>query len=224
MEVLAARLARLSARTPHQHAQASLLTFFHTVLDLGTKIHKQCETPEKLDAFLDKCIATKSPTLFKKASTMCDLFEQTRADCGKAREAEEKRQLRAEKKRSKAVALAPAAATHAPVPVYHIHLPAEAVKAIQKGGKRTKKTIPKSVKERVWRTYVGDKTETPCPVCLSERISILSFHAGHVIAESNGGDSTVANLRPICHRCNLQMGSTNMEEYCWTWYKRRLIF
>jgi 5-methylcytosine-specific restriction endonuclease McrA len=44
-------------------------------------------------------------------------------------------------------------------------------------------------------------------------ITQLSFHAGHVISEKNGGEINVNNLRPICQNCNSSMGTTNMNDY-----------
>ena len=44
-------------------------------------------------------------------------------------------------------------------------------------------------------------------------ISIRSFHCGHVIAESKGGDTNIANLRPVCAACNLSMGVMSMNEF-----------
>ena len=34
-----------------------------------------------------------------------------------------------------------------------------------------------------------------------------------VIAESKGGDTNIANLRPVCAACNLSMGVMSMNEF-----------
>jgi hypothetical protein len=77
-----------------------------------------------------------------------------------------------------------------------------------------KVAIPKHVKTLVWNKYIGsDKAEAPCVSCRSQKISIRDFHCGHVLAEANGGDSTINNLRPICAPCNLSMGKRSMNEF-----------
>ena len=40
-----------------------------------------------------------------------------------------------------------------------------------------------------------------------------SFHCGHVVAEADGGPTTVENLRPVCATCNLSMRTQNMEKF-----------
>lgn len=80
--------------------------------------------------------------------------------------------------------------------------------------KPKKKSIPSHVKTLIWNHWVGhDKAEAFCLCCKVTKISIRSFHAGHIIAESKGGDMTVKNLKPICGPCNHSMGSMNMDEF-----------
>ena len=38
----------------------------------------------------------------------------------------------------------------------------------------------------------------------------MSFHCGHIVAEANGGQLKMDNLKPICSSCNSSMGMTNM--------------
>ena len=77
-----------------------------------------------------------------------------------------------------------------------------------------KQSIPNHVKTLVWNYWISsDKAETYCLCCKVTKISIRSFHAGHIVAESKGGDMTVKNLKPICGPCNLSMGSMNMDEF-----------
>jgi 5-methylcytosine-specific restriction endonuclease McrA len=86
--------------------------------------------------------------------------------------------------------------------------------AVKSAAPKKKQPIPNHVKTLLWNHWVGcDKAETYCLCCKVTKISIRSFHAGHIIAESKGGDMTVKNLKPICGPCNLSMGSTNMDEF-----------
>ena len=41
----------------------------------------------------------------------------------------------------------------------------------------------------------------------------MSFNCGHIVAEANGGDTIVSNLKPICQNCNSSMGTKNMKEF-----------
>jgi hypothetical protein len=77
-----------------------------------------------------------------------------------------------------------------------------------------KKNIPKHVKTLCWNLYIGeDKNSSKCVCCNSTTINITSFHCGHVIAEVNGGETNINNLRPVCSGCNLSMASMNMDDF-----------
>jgi hypothetical protein len=80
--------------------------------------------------------------------------------------------------------------------------------------KPKKKSIPKVVKDLSWNKWVGeDIAKTKCMCCSINEIKMNSFHCGHVIAEANGGKTTVDNLRPICAACNLSMGTENLDDF-----------
>jgi 5-methylcytosine-specific restriction endonuclease McrA len=55
--------------------------------------------------------------------------------------------------------------------------------------------------------------KTKCLCCKITDITQLSFNCGHIIAEANGGDTIVSNLRPICQNCNSSMGTMNMNDF-----------
>jgi hypothetical protein len=81
--------------------------------------------------------------------------------------------------------------------------------------KMYKKTpIPATLKRLVWNANVGEAVgKTKCLCCRVTDITQLSFHCGHVVAESRGGETVLSNLKPICQNCNSSMGSTNMEDF-----------
>ncbi len=80
--------------------------------------------------------------------------------------------------------------------------------------KNKKKTISSTIKKLVWNTNIGeDIGKTKCMCCKSTDITQMSFNCGHIIAESNGGDTIVSNLKPICQNCNSSMGTKNMNEF-----------
>jgi hypothetical protein len=78
-----------------------------------------------------------------------------------------------------------------------------------KGIAIAKATIPRALREQVWVTYAGRQFECKCliPWC-QNTMTVFDFHVAHDVPESVGGATTIANLRPICSRCNLSMGAT----------------
>jgi 5-methylcytosine-specific restriction endonuclease McrA len=115
-----------------------------------------------------------------------------------------------------AAAAAAAAAAVVPEPV----MPAETAvqepevtPRILKISKSRPKT-PKGVRIDVWNTYIGeDIAKHKCLCCKIETILTTRFECGHVLAVKNGGTDTIANLRPICGKCNKSMGAKNMRDY-----------
>ena len=82
------------------------------------------------------------------------------------------------------------------------------------GNKTSKRrAIPKTVKTNLWDKYIGTtKREGECYVC-HKLIKIEDFHCGHVISVNMGGSDSIDNLRPICSKCNLSMGTRNLEDF-----------
>lgn len=79
---------------------------------------------------------------------------------------------------------------------------------------KTRKSIPKQIKDQVWDTYAGkDNGICMCFCCEKKELRQSSFHAGHIQSVAEGGTDTIDNLRPICRSCNLSMGTQNMNEY-----------
>lgn len=90
--------------------------------------------------------------------------------------------------------------------------------------KRARKAIPKQLRKEIWNKYVGeDKGTTNCLVCNREKISQMGFIVGHVLAESQGGKTTIDNLRPICSGCNLSMATRNMLDYTKEYYPENIM-
>jgi hypothetical protein len=80
--------------------------------------------------------------------------------------------------------------------------------------KTKKKAVPKVVRDLAWAKWIGDDVaKTKCMCCGINEIKMNSFHCGHIMAEVNGGKTTVDNLRPICAACNLSMGAENMDDF-----------
>jgi hypothetical protein len=49
--------------------------------------------------------------------------------------------------------------------------------------------------------------------CCNRKITFSTFECGHIIPLVYGGETTVANLKKICSKCNRDMGTMNLEEY-----------
>jgi hypothetical protein len=80
--------------------------------------------------------------------------------------------------------------------------------------KMKKVRIPKVLKDHTWDKWVGDTiAKTKCMCCGINNIKMNDFHCSHVIAEANGGLTSVENLRPVCASCNLSMGTKNMDVF-----------
>jgi 5-methylcytosine-specific restriction endonuclease McrA len=80
--------------------------------------------------------------------------------------------------------------------------------------KYKKKYISSTLKRLVWNKWIGEEIgKAKCTCCSVTFITQLSFHAGHIIAEVNGGETIVSNLKPICQNCNSSMGSKNMNDF-----------
>ena len=72
-----------------------------------------------------------------------------------------------------------------------------------------KKTIPKRVRELVWKTNIGENFKGKCYISWCDNIlTVMSaWHVGHNNPESKGGSIDINNLKPICSECNLGMGN-----------------
>jgi 5-methylcytosine-specific restriction endonuclease McrA len=71
-----------------------------------------------------------------------------------------------------------------------------------------KAAIPRALREQVWLQNVGPNFEHKCLVdWCQNKMNVFDFHVGHDIPESQGGATNIKNLKPICARCNLSMGS-----------------
>lgn len=77
-----------------------------------------------------------------------------------------------------------------------------------------KAAIPAALREQVWVAFSGRVFARRCstPWCANE-MTAFNFHVGHRTAEARGGATELANLRPVCARCNLSMGTRSMEEW-----------
>jgi hypothetical protein len=72
--------------------------------------------------------------------------------------------------------------------------------------------IPKRIRLSVWNKRWDGQMNGTCRCC-KEPVTFSSFHVGHIIALSRGGDNSENNLDVICSTCNLDMGVMNMNEY-----------
>ncbi len=79
---------------------------------------------------------------------------------------------------------------------------------------KKKKSISSTTKRLVWNMNIGEEIgKSKCLCCKTTDITQMSFHCGHVICESDGGETIVSNLKPICQNCNSSMGTTNMNDF-----------
>ena len=87
-------------------------------------------------------------------------------------------------------------------------------KIITKKERKKKKPIPRTIKNEVWKKYMGNVNEGLCVCCNLNMInSIKNCSYGHIKSEAEGGEVSIENLAPICNACNLGMQTENMIEY-----------
>ena len=80
--------------------------------------------------------------------------------------------------------------------------------------KKKKKPISATIKKLVWNTHIGEEIgKAKCLCCNVTDITQMSFNCGHIVAEADGGDTIVSNLKPICQNCNSSMGTKNMNDF-----------
>jgi 5-methylcytosine-specific restriction endonuclease McrA len=80
--------------------------------------------------------------------------------------------------------------------------------------RKRKKTIPATIRKLVWNTHIGEQIgKAKCLCCNVTDITQMSFNCGHIVAEANGGETIVSNLKPICQNCNSSMGTKDMNEF-----------
>ena len=106
-----------------------------------------------------------------------------------------------------------------PVPV-HVPVPVPVQNTVSKEipEKKKKKSIPATLKRKVWNKWIGEEIgKTKCLCCLLTEITQMSFHCGHIVAEARGGELKMDNLKPICSSCNSSMGTTNMDVFMKTY-------
>lgn len=83
---------------------------------------------------------------------------------------------------------------------------------------KTKKRIPKDLRDSVWITYVGKSFSGICFCGCGKDMTVFDYDCGHVIAECRGGATIIENLRPVLHKCNTSMASMDMNTYRSTYY------
>ena len=76
-----------------------------------------------------------------------------------------------------------------------------------------RESIPKYVRNALWINFFKDARVGMCQCCLREQITIGNFHAGHIIAHANGGETKLNNLTCLCMLCNTSMGPYDLNEF-----------
>lgn len=86
-----------------------------------------------------------------------------------------------------------------------------------KSGLAGKKRIAEKMRRLVWNKYNGKRVEGQCFHCgeggRKIHFYLDSWHLGHDLADSNGGDRVEDNLAPLHPRCNWDQGTRSFEEY-----------
>ena len=77
---------------------------------------------------------------------------------------------------------------------------------------KTRKSVPKALRMKLWTNTFGETFNGSCYVC-NTTLNITNFEAGHIVAQSNGGKTTIDNLKVVCKLCNKSCGSDNLNDF-----------
>ena len=75
-----------------------------------------------------------------------------------------------------------------------------------------KKSIPKALRMKLWEQQFGDTLSGNCFTC-HRNVKVDDFQAGHIIAEANGGQVTLSNLKVVCKPCNTSCGTMDLNAF-----------
>jgi len=75
-----------------------------------------------------------------------------------------------------------------------------------------KNRIPASLRRDVWFKHF-EPTKGKCVCCNTKEITPFDFECGHIVAEAEGGVTSIDNLIPICSLCNKSAGVENMNKF-----------
>jgi 5-methylcytosine-specific restriction endonuclease McrA len=72
--------------------------------------------------------------------------------------------------------------------------------------------ITDQLREAVWRKRNGKRDVGKCFVCETP-LTRAGTECGHIVAFIDGGATSVANMEPICRKCNRGMKDRNLKDY-----------
>ena len=72
--------------------------------------------------------------------------------------------------------------------------------------------IKKHLRKEVWKKRNNDKINSEC-YCCSKLIEYDDFECGHIQSVFFKGETILSNLEPICHMCNNNMGTQNLNSF-----------
>jgi len=81
---------------------------------------------------------------------------------------------------------------------------------------------------RIWKTTFGETFNAKCKLCRQSDISLESrsgegaWEVSHIVPFASGGSDDISNLRPLCRKCNRQMGNQSFLTYIAENYPDRL--
>ena len=81
-----------------------------------------------------------------------------------------------------------------------------------------RESIPAAMRRDVWVNCYGMLFSAKCCICDITIEALGQWDSSHIVASSKGGHSSLDNLRPLCHSCNVSMRDRNMREYIRTHY------
>lgn len=75
-----------------------------------------------------------------------------------------------------------------------------------------RKAIPKKIRRRVWDIDFQGQLDGYC-FCCDDKVDYDRWECGHILADANGGEIALDNLKVLCFSCNRSMGNEHMKTY-----------
>lgn len=75
------------------------------------------------------------------------------------------------------------------------------------------RSVPKGLREQLWRREFGGTSTGTCVACRKATITSFNFEAAHVRAYAAGGATVLDNLRPTCRQCNRDCGTMDLDRF-----------
>ena len=90
---------------------------------------------------------------------------------------------------------------------------AELESLLRQRDKPRRKSLNAALRMGLWNSEFGEKNANGQCYCCTREVTQQNFEAGHIISVANNGPDHLSNLRVVCRKCNLSMGTQDMNVF-----------